>query len=98
MTIGLICFLTIIEMFPNLQEANYLITWILKMYGVGSTYSVGGTQGRVVRVVTHTSSTWFLDLCSPAIRNTELGIGGFSLFYVWFYLFFNINLFILIGA
>ena len=37
-------------MFPNFQEANCLITWILKMHGVGSTYSIGGTQGNIVRV------------------------------------------------
>ena len=85
MTIGLVCVVTIIEMFPNLQEANYLITWILKMHGVGSTYSVGGTQGRVVSMVTPTSNTWLLNLCSPAIRNTEPGIGGFCLLYFYFF-------------
>lgn len=84
MAIRLVCVVTIIEMFPNFQEANYLITGILKMHGVGSTYSVGGTQGSVVKAVTPTSNTWFLDLCSPAFRNTELGIGGFCLFYFCF--------------
>lgn len=51
------------------------------MHGMGSTYSVSGTQGRVVRVVTPASKTWFLDLCSLAIRNTEQGGGLFFFFF-----------------
>lgn len=53
------------------------------MHGMGSTYSVSGTQGRVVRVVTPASKTWFLDLCSLAIRNTEQGGGLFFFFLIY---------------
>lgn len=62
---------TVIEVFPNPQEPTHLFTQILKIYGVGSTYSVSGTQGRIVRVVTPTFNTWFLDLRNLAIRKTD---------------------------
>ena len=41
------------------------------MYKMGSTYSVSGTQERIVGVVIPSSNTSFHDLCSLATRDTK---------------------------
>lgn len=46
-----------IEVFPKPLEPKHLIIQILKMYGVGSTYSLSGRQRNVVRVVIPTCNT-----------------------------------------
>lgn len=63
-----------IEVFPKPLEPKHLIIQILKMYGVGSTYSLSGRQRNVVRVVIPTCNSWFLDHIQPSYQDHGTGL------------------------